>query len=1081
MAPATDNGDAADARRDATPIDWRRAATMRLRASAFTPGARSAPQAFAAMPRDDAAPAPQLPGRADAGGDATAVPRYAIDGTLGAGTTGIVFATLDRRLGRRIAIKLLDRAQPSGAAIESFMHEARLTASLTHPNILPVFDLDVAGDGRPWFSMHLIDGRTLAEDIADAAESARRPVGAVADANAVVAVVLQVCNALAYAHHRGLVHQDVKPANILLGAFGEVLLLDWGSACRADDPAQEVFGTPLYASPEQARRERVDARSDVYCLGGTLLHALLLRPPLLVDDEVEFWRRKRDGEIDRPDADERARVPAPLIAIALKALAADPRRRYAGAEELAADLRAWQAGLAISAYREGLAQRARRWHRRNARALWSMVGALAAVVAAALMVWGERLKEVAIWGAPIVAEDFADDGWSGRWRLLDGGFERRGDALVSTGADASILVLDRRLSGSAAIEFTGEMSVGERHGDLSVVWADDIPQGAGALDMDRWCLLQIGAFENSYATILTPPKLTSVGTSPLRIDAGRRYRIRAEIDGRHLRLLLDGAVICEHRDVFPATSGFIGLYAFFPGKVFRDVRVWSKAPPSRISPNAIGDHLYQSGERTSAAEQYARVAAAHPDEPIAQEALYKEGLCRLLGGDVAAAGAAWSRIADPGWSALAQCNQLDIDVDAGDYAAARERLERLYAHDDHDLRMTLRAQWCRYAQRLTVLRLGDELARWVDLQARLFPDDQTVAQAAGSALVVLGRAEEALRRYGHSRMVATEALMALGRPDDALAGLPPRHHWTEEPMLASGRFEEAWTAFGSVNAAIELGLWPEIVARGLGDPARVTSTHLALAERGELDRALALLEAAARDVRHAYTDRFIDLHVRRDDIDAALEATPPPRWLAATEALLLAGRDDEAVALTADRVGELKLIALAGKLIGARRAGDDAAAAVALAAVRELPIDHSWKRGAWLVRDVLMPFLVSPEAPATPALRAGFADLARAGARRNAGAPAFAARYLLGEIDDDAFLAQPTRAWTRSWLGFLRGVKGEVDGDAGAARRAYGDWLALPAWRRSMHYRGRSACVELFARWRVAALAGDAGARSRPP
>ncbi len=291
----------------------------------------------------DAAPpvlcAPPLKGISEPAG------RYAVASLLGRGGGGEVWAVEDRRLGRIMAVKVQASGSAGDAcAAERFAAEARTTASLEHPNVLPVHDLGETADGRLWFAMRQATGVTLAEAIALAGEGrVPEPIRDTADR---VQVMIRVCEAVAYAHSRGVVHRDLKPANIMIGEFGELLVLDWGSAERSGAGGEAgVVGTPLYMSPEQARGEPADGRSDVYALGATLWQLLCLRPPLLALGEGEdFWERKRRGDIEEPPAGVAARIPSDLLAIARRALAPAPSARFANAAGMARALRLWLCG-----------------------------------------------------------------------------------------------------------------------------------------------------------------------------------------------------------------------------------------------------------------------------------------------------------------------------------------------------------------------------------------------------------------------------------------------------------------------------------------------------------------------------------------------------------------------------------------------------------------------------------------------------------------------------------------------------------------------------------------------------------------
>jgi len=261
---------------------------------------------------------------------ATDEARFEMRGELGAGGMGRVVIVHDRRLGRDVALK-----EPATEAdARRLEREARVTARLEHPGIVPIYDSGRHADGRPWFAMRLVRGASLADRIVDLHRE-RDPARARAG---LLRHVRAAAEAVAYAHARGVVHRDLKTANIMIGQFGETQVIDWGLALTPDLPPADGAhaGTPGAMSPEQAAGGRVDARSDVWCLG-RVLDAVL-------------------------GADER---PRELAAIVSRATAADPAARYPDAGALAEDLGAWLDGRRVHAHSytplELLGRLARAW------------------------------------------------------------------------------------------------------------------------------------------------------------------------------------------------------------------------------------------------------------------------------------------------------------------------------------------------------------------------------------------------------------------------------------------------------------------------------------------------------------------------------------------------------------------------------------------------------------------------------------------------------------------------------------------------------------------------------------------------
>ena len=341
---------------------------------------------------------------------------------LGRGGMGVVFEAVQESLGRRVALKILSsHAQLAADRRERFVREAKAAARLHHTNIVTVFGVG-EHDGLPYYVMQLIPGRGLHEVVAGwkygtradtaaggvaaagsteviAGRGAARqraappPVDAPTDSDPadalrygdwrfVAGIGIQVADALQYAHEQGILHRDVKPANLLLDGRGQVWVADFGLAKVVDQHTMtatgHVLGTLQYLAPE-CLHGTADARGDVYGLGATLYELLTLDPPFTADAPARLMRQIAEDDPPAPRALNPA-VPCDLETIVLKAIAREPGRRYASAAALAADLRAFLDDRPIQARRETWAGRGRRWCRRN-----PAVAALSATTAAALV------------------------------------------------------------------------------------------------------------------------------------------------------------------------------------------------------------------------------------------------------------------------------------------------------------------------------------------------------------------------------------------------------------------------------------------------------------------------------------------------------------------------------------------------------------------------------------------------------------------------------------------------------------------------------------------------------------------------
>jgi len=344
--------------------------------------------------------------------------RYAYHSLIGRGGMGAVLAVRDRQLNRLLAMKVvlgredahvLEREDLDAQRMARFIAEAQITGQLDHPGIVPVHEVGFSPEQRAWFTMRLVRG----EDFASIVERVR-----VGDPNwtlvRALQALLRACEAVAYAHSRGVVHRDLKPANLMVGRFGEVYVMDWGLARVLARPGEspdadapqtvrshagetdprsplvsrdgEVLGSPCYMPPEQARGdlEKVSFAADVYALGAVLSRLLSGSAPF---EDQGPWPDARAmiahiaSRTPTPIEQLEPSAPAELIAIAERALERQPAQRYPSVEAFAADLRAFLENRVVSAHARGTWAETRKWVARNRSLAAALAGALAILVA----------------------------------------------------------------------------------------------------------------------------------------------------------------------------------------------------------------------------------------------------------------------------------------------------------------------------------------------------------------------------------------------------------------------------------------------------------------------------------------------------------------------------------------------------------------------------------------------------------------------------------------------------------------------------------------------------------------------------
>lgn len=349
--------------------------------------------------------------------------KYKVITTINRGGMGVILQARDLRIRRTVAMKVINsKHQFSRENALRFIDEAQLTGQLEHPNIIPVYELGIDEQGEMFYTMKFVKGTTL-DDVLRGIRAGREKIIEKYPLGALLTIFQKVCDAIAFAHSKGVVHRDLKPENIMIGAFGEVLVLDWGlaknitagrretrPASGADIAAEAaamsappddlrgfetmhglIVGTPPYISPEQARGDldRIDGRSDIYVLGEILYAILTLRTPFEGENVTEIVEKILGSRIEHPSVHNQPRksgrrrkrdlaaefyvlahcpghrIPDGLSAVVMKALALAPEDRYQTVEDFQEDIAACQGGFAPKAERAGFIKQVALWAGRH--------------------------------------------------------------------------------------------------------------------------------------------------------------------------------------------------------------------------------------------------------------------------------------------------------------------------------------------------------------------------------------------------------------------------------------------------------------------------------------------------------------------------------------------------------------------------------------------------------------------------------------------------------------------------------------------------------------------------------------------
>ena len=704
--------------------------------------------------------------------------RYKIERELTPDTNSSVFLVTDVNLNRTITVKVA--MNNHGDKLDNahrLIHEALIVSYFDHPGIPPIYDLQVSDNQQIYCSMKHVNGVPLSSIIdKDFDQGEGAYIEKFDTIGKITQIFIKICETLAYAHQHSVIHRNIKPEKIVIGKHGEVYIVGWDAALDLEhDEAEfdQLCGTPLYMSPEQALCESMDYRSDVYSIGASLFHVLFKFPHLQRDEFDDFWQAKLDGAVDDLSEEQARLIPTSLLRICLKCLEKNPDDRYQGIDALLDDLRDFQEGESQVSSRS-----------RVGVLLLAML-LLGCIVTLSVLSYGT--VEKGPWGKPIHAESFgANTLWEKDFEIHNGIFlHENGQLRTNNGPDFK-LSYKKRITGPVAIEFDGTMLPGSEPGDLSIFYTPDIHASKRGRKPQVY-YLQNGAYGNEGSTIATPDG--RLDFAPFQLQHGVTYKIRGEIDGKKVRLYVDGQLLCSYDLIFPLNSGYIGIYAYYDDKIIDNIRIYNKAQTQRTVAMQVADGLLEGELYASALERYESIADEAKDAVLVQEMNYKIGLCYYKLGRVQQAYECWDAVTDKEYASAINFFKWEELSNQGAYEELLREMYYKHRTPDKLVQKNIRHQWSILLKQ--VQHGGDEalIREFINFREVNFPESRLYSGNILSALMVIGESGRAIDMFPKQRSIVATALLEMGQYERIVKEYPNMRYHAAGALKWSGQYQ----------------------------------------------------------------------------------------------------------------------------------------------------------------------------------------------------------------------------------------------------------------------------------------------------